>query len=146
MRARRPERGAPQAVRTARLSRCWRVWHDGPPQTDGTRAEALAAEHLLARGWVIVARNWRRREARWSIVARDGPSLVFVKVRSRGSGTRSGSPEESVGAVKRHPAAADGRALPAGPPLGQTLPHRWWRWCWTRRGGLLRLAHYPDVA
>ncbi|MBK8540013.1 MAG: YraN family protein [Ardenticatenia bacterium] len=115
-------------------------------KADGARAEALAAEHLLARGWVIVARNWRLKEGEIDIVARDGPSLVFVEVRSRGSGTRSGSPEESVGAVKRRRLRLMAERF--------LLAHRWDGPCridvvavvLDPQGQALRLAHYPDVA
>jgi putative endonuclease len=52
-------------------------------QSDGARAEALAAEFLAARGLVVIERNWRRRCGELDLIARDGETLVFVEVRLR---------------------------------------------------------------
>ncbi len=51
----------------------------------GARAEALAAEFLVARGLTIVARNFRTRRGEIDLIARDGETLVFVEVRLRRS-------------------------------------------------------------
>lgn len=51
----------------------------------GARAEALAAEFLVARGLTIVARNFRARRGEIDLIARDGATLVFVEVRLRRS-------------------------------------------------------------
>lgn len=61
----------------------------------GQRGEALAAAFLVARRYVIVARNYRCRLGEIDLVALDGATLVFVEVRSR-SGERLGTPFESV--------------------------------------------------
>jgi putative endonuclease len=66
----------------------------------GRRGEQLAAEHLEAAGWTILARNWRCRDGELDIVARDGALLVFVEVKTRSS-LAFGSPAEAV-----HPAKA----------------------------------------
>ncbi len=70
----------------------------------GRRAEELAAAHLEARGFRIVARNWRRPEAELDLVAdiaADGETTrVFVEVRSR-TGREFGDPLESVDPRKR---------------------------------------------
>lgn len=68
--------------------------------TAGARAEALAADHLRARGLTIVARNFRTRFGEIDLVARDGRMLVFVEVRMRSS-TRYGGALESISAQKR---------------------------------------------
>lgn len=49
----------------------------------GRKAETAAAEYLLAAGYAILCRNWRRRECEIDIVAsRDGTAyLVEVKYR-----------------------------------------------------------------
>lgn len=52
-------------------------------QTAGTRAEALALEHLRARGLHLVTRNFRCRLGEIDLVMRDGACLVFVEVRYR---------------------------------------------------------------
>jgi putative endonuclease len=49
----------------------------------GARAEAMAAEFLVARGLTIVARNFRIRRGEIDLIARDGDTLVFVEVRLR---------------------------------------------------------------
>lgn len=47
--------------------------------------EAVAAEHLTARGLGIVARGYRCRLGELDIVCRDAATLVVVEVRARGS-------------------------------------------------------------
>jgi len=53
----------------------------------GTRGEAIAAEHLRKNcGFTILARNWRNpRDEReeLDLVCRDGEALVFVEVKAR---------------------------------------------------------------
>jgi len=61
----------------------------------GRRGEAVAEEFLRARSWTIVARNYRCRAGEIDLVALDGPTIVFVEVRSR-RGDRVGTPFESV--------------------------------------------------
>ena len=61
----------------------------------GRRGEALAADHLRARGYELVAANFKlgvgrnRRgavvEAEIDLVAYDGPTLCFVEVKTRAS-------------------------------------------------------------
>lgn len=66
----------------------------------GRYGEALAAEHLLAAGMVLLERNWRCPEGELDLVARDvDGTLVFVEVKTR-SGTGFGEPSEAVGRVK----------------------------------------------
>jgi len=66
----------------------------------GRRGEVLAAELLRAKGLTIVERNFRCRAGEIDLVALDGPTLVFVEVRSR-RGDRAGTPLESVDPRKR---------------------------------------------
>lgn len=66
----------------------------------GARGEALAAEYLRRVGYTILGANWRCRSGEIDIIARDGPALVFVEVRTRTS-AELGSAEESVTAVKQ---------------------------------------------
>jgi putative endonuclease len=50
----------------------------------GARNEVLAVEHLVARGYRIVERNFRVKRAELDIVAVDADDvLCFVEVRSR---------------------------------------------------------------
>ena len=57
----------------------------------GERAERIAAEFLTARGLTIVARNFRTRLGEIDLIARDGPTLVFVEVRLRRSQSFGGA-------------------------------------------------------
>ncbi|GAA3187182.1 YraN family protein [Dactylosporangium siamense] len=68
-------------------------------QIVGRYGERLAGRHLLARGLVLLDRNWRCQSGELDIVARDGPVLVFVEVKTRRSG-RFGVPAEAVGVDK----------------------------------------------
>jgi putative endonuclease len=75
---------------------------DRPPPRAlaGARAEALAAQFLVARGLAIVERNFRRRCGELDLVARDGDTLVFVEVRLRRSRDYGGA-AASITAAKR---------------------------------------------
>jgi putative endonuclease len=66
----------------------------------GRRGEAVAEAFLRARRYTIVARNYRCRAGEIDLVALDGPTLVFVEVRSR-RGTARGTPLESVDGRKQ---------------------------------------------
>lgn len=61
----------------------------------GRAGEQVAVEHLLARGLVVLARNWRRRDGELDVVATDGHSLVVCEVKTR-SGVGYGLPVEAV--------------------------------------------------
>lgn len=60
-------------------------------RTDGARAEALAAEFLMARGMEILARNYRVKGGEIDLIARDGRLTVFVEVRLRRSADFGGA-------------------------------------------------------
>jgi len=66
----------------------------------GLHAERLALAHLVERGLVLVARNYRCRLGEIDLVMRDGDDLVFVEVRYR-SGARHGGAAASVDHRKR---------------------------------------------
>ncbi|GAB4312340.1 MAG: YraN family protein [Candidatus Bipolaricaulota bacterium] len=66
----------------------------------GKGAEDIACRHLRAQGMRIVARNWRWRGGEVDIIARDGPTLVFVEVKGR-SGEGFGTAAEAVTGEKR---------------------------------------------
>jgi len=57
------------------------AWEPG----QGEVAEDRACEILKTEGYEIVARNWRCRTGEIDIIARDGPILAFVEVKSRTS-------------------------------------------------------------
>ena len=51
----------------------------------GKSGEDLACRELERRGYAIIARRHRCRSGELDIVARDGPTLVFVEVKTRDS-------------------------------------------------------------
>ena len=65
----------------------------------GAYGEALAARHLVARGMVVLDRNWRCPAGEIDLVLRDGPVLVVCEVKTRSS-LRYGTPHEAVTGVK----------------------------------------------
>jgi putative endonuclease len=67
--------------------------------TLGRRGEQLAASYLEGHGYTIVDRNWRCPQGEIDLVARDGPELVFVEVKTRSS-VAFGHPLEAITAVK----------------------------------------------
>ena len=66
----------------------------------GKTGEDLACAELERRGYAIVARRYRRRGGELDIIARDGPTLVFVEVKARDS-REYGDGAEAVTALKR---------------------------------------------
>ncbi|TXK17042.1 YraN family protein [Homoserinibacter sp. GY 40078] len=65
----------------------------------GRRGERIAERHLTARGFRVLARNWRCRHGELDLVMRDGESLVFVEVKTRAS-TLFGHPFEAITPAK----------------------------------------------
>lgn len=65
----------------------------------GRAGEQLATDHLLANGYVILARNWRCREGELDLVATTSGVLVVAEVKTR-SGRGFGAPAEAVTAAK----------------------------------------------
>jgi putative endonuclease len=118
----------------------------------GRHGEELAARHLAAKGYHIVARNWRcPRDGTVAVaggeidlVARDGDELAIVEVRAR-RGRAYGSPEESITAAKQ------ARLVDLAEAYVQA---EGWPGPWRidvvaiemdRRGRLLRLDHYENA-
>ncbi len=61
----------------------------------GKKGESLAAEYLAAKGFRILARNFRAGKAELDIVALDQGVLVVVEVKTRNT-RYFGEPEEAV--------------------------------------------------
>lgn len=61
----------------------------------GDSAERVAALFLQARGYKIIARNWRTRAGEIDLVAEDVEGLAFVEVKAR-RGAAYGAPEEAL--------------------------------------------------
>jgi putative endonuclease len=98
--------GTRALLRGARTRFAPAVGAEVAPHLDlGRRGEMLAAEYLLARGYKLVASNFKlavgrnRRgavvQAEIDIVAYDGPTLCFVEVKTRAS-DRFAAPEANV--------------------------------------------------
>ena len=69
------------------------------PAEIGKIGERLARTHLEAKGYRIIDTNYRCRWGETDLVAKDGPTWVFVEVRTR-RGHAFGTPEESITAAK----------------------------------------------
>ena len=66
----------------------------------GDRGENLAARYLQSRGYKIIVRNYRCELGEIDIVARDGKTLVFCEVKTRGYDDPA--PEDQVNGTKMH--------------------------------------------
>ena len=71
-----------------------------PPHRLGRRGETLAARVLEARGWRILARNYKAGRREIDVVARRDRLLAFVEVKTR-AGDGYGPPEAAVTLLKR---------------------------------------------
>ncbi|MCC7205963.1 MAG: YraN family protein [Anaerolineae bacterium] len=72
-----------------------------PPPTRherGRLGESLAAAALIARGYMLIERNWRCASGEIDLVMREGGELVFVEVRS--TWDDAGRALESITAAK----------------------------------------------
>ena len=69
-------------------------------QSLGRHGEELACRELRCRGYDILARRFRTRFGEIDIVARDGPTLVFVEVKTRRTAA-FGGPTAAVNAAKQ---------------------------------------------
>jgi putative endonuclease len=65
----------------------------------GSRGERIAAHHLEALGYEILAMNWRSGRYEIDIVARLGRTVAFVEVKTRSPGPQR--PAEAVDRRKR---------------------------------------------
>ena len=69
-------------------------------QSLGKMGEELACAELARRGYEILERRYRTRYGEIDIVARSGPSLVFVEVKAR-EGDEFGGGEAAVTVTKQ---------------------------------------------
>ncbi len=53
----------------------------------GDLGEDAAARYLKGRGYRMLERNWRYRQWELDLICRDGDTVVFVEVKTRGVGT-----------------------------------------------------------
>jgi putative endonuclease len=66
----------------------------------GAAGEAAAARWYSARGYEVVARNWRCREGEIDLIVRRGGTVVFCEVKARTSDA-FGLPAEAVTRAKQ---------------------------------------------
>ena len=67
----------------------------------GKEMEDLAAEYLSSRAVRILERNFRSREAEIDIIGQQDETLLFIEVKARKAGEKSGSGLEAVDAAKQ---------------------------------------------
>ncbi len=91
------------------------LFHRRNTKVLGGVGEDLAARHLEARGYAVVARNYRGAGGELDLICRDGDTLVFVEVKARTSSRFGGAacavpPAKcrQVAKVARHYLAANG--------------------------------------
>ena len=70
-----------------------------PRRALGEFGERLARDHLLAKGYRILERNYRIREGEIDIIAEKDGVVAFVEVRTR-KGARMGTAAESITRAK----------------------------------------------
>jgi putative endonuclease len=71
-----------------------------PRQRLGAHGEAVVARWYEARGYTVLARNWRCRAGEIDLVLGRGPIVVVCEVKTRSS-DRFGSPFDAVGWQKQ---------------------------------------------
>ncbi|MBI9087498.1 MAG: YraN family protein [Desulfobacterales bacterium] len=71
-----------------------------PNKWRGDRGEDAAARYLESRGYRVLDRNWRYRQWELDLVCRDGDTLVFVEVKTRGAGSM-GTPADALNRAKQ---------------------------------------------
>jgi putative endonuclease len=112
----------------------------------GQQGEALAAQALAARGYLIVERNWRCPIGEIDLIARQEEMWVFVEVKLRRSATY-GEPEEAITPRKQAKLLAAAGVYIDDLHLFEEPP---WRIDviaiqMTSDGRLVRLEHYQDA-
>jgi putative endonuclease len=72
-------------------------------QTRGSLGEQIAVDHLEARGYEIVERNYRTRFGELDVVVADDDALVFCEVKTRVANGQNGPamPLDAIGGQKR---------------------------------------------
>jgi putative endonuclease len=76
------------------------VTDERPSTALGRRGEELAAAWYEARGYAVVARNWRSSDGEIDIVARRGRLVIIAEVKARSS-ELFGVPAEAVNRQKQ---------------------------------------------
>jgi putative endonuclease len=93
------------------------------PWRSGASGEDLACQHLRVKGYTILARNFRCRSGEIDVVARDGPTVVFVEVKER-NGSSHGAGHEGVTFGKRRRVIRAARLFVASRGYAEAQPFR----------------------
>ncbi|MCC6675041.1 MAG: YraN family protein [Thermomicrobiales bacterium] len=113
----------------------------------GARAEALAVDALVRRGYRLIETNWRCSAGELDAVMMDEQELVFVEVKAR-TGSARGAAEEALTMAKaRKLAAAAEWYLAEHPEIGDPI----WRIDLVaitvdRSGAAVRFTHIANAA
>ncbi|MGL1860911.1 MAG: YraN family protein [Pseudodesulfovibrio sp.] len=71
-----------------------------PTKRRGDLGEDAAARYLEQQGFRVLERNWRFKQWELDLICRDGDTLVFVEVKTRGAGTM-GTPADGLNRKKQ---------------------------------------------
>ena len=111
----------------------------------GRWGEEEAAAYLIARGWTILARNFRWGRKEIDMIARKGVITAFVEVKCR-RGSACGHPLESITPLKRREIAEVARGwLRQSPQPPGTMVRFDAIGVQMEAGGARRLIHVPDA-
>ncbi|HEV2108449.1 MAG TPA: YraN family protein [Thermomicrobiales bacterium] len=92
-------------------------------QLTGAAGEGHACRLLEAKGYVLLARNWRADHGELDLVMRDGDELVFLEVKTR-RGERLGRAEEAITPNQQRSLLAAAQVFLAGCPEYQQMVWR----------------------
>lgn len=109
----------------------------------GREGEAAAEAFLVAKGFVVLERNYRTRGGEVDLVCRDGDTVVFVEVKTRAAGGLT-RPDEAVTPAKRGRLARAAMAYLSERGLWER-PCRFDVVAVIARGEGLTAAHLPDA-
>jgi putative endonuclease len=103
----------------------------------------MAAAHLTAQGWNILARNWRFHHKEIDIIAERSGVVAFVEVKAR-KAAAWGHPLEAITRAKRRDLDMAARAWIAGHPE-QAECYRFDAAVMVRDGNRSILQHFEDA-
>ena len=106
----------------------------------GKEGEDAAATLLKRKGYALLDRNWRQARLELDMVCRDGDTIVFVEVKTRGS-DKHGGPAYAVSQSKQRTLCRAARAWLAAHEAWDQ-PCRFDVICALRNGSTLHLEHF----
>ncbi|MDD4701151.1 MAG: YraN family protein [Desulfovibrio sp.] len=106
----------------------------------GKEGEDAAAILLTRKGYALLDRNWRKARLELDMVCRDGDTIVFVEVKTRGS-DKFGGPTSAISLSKQRTLCRAARAWLAA-HAAWDQPCRFDVICALRDGSTLHLEHF----